>query len=89
VIAAFIARAAAVDLASPGAFKCAVNAVKESLGVKGKALFHPIRIALTAAESGPDLERLVPLLERGSRLALPVPVMAPVERAALVLAMIG
>ena len=86
VVRAFLGKAEAVDLCQPGAFKHAVNAVKESLGVKGKALFHPIRVALTAAEAGPDLERLVPLLERGSRLALPVPVLPPLERVRRVLA---
>lgn len=86
VAKAFEAQAAAVDLAQPGAFKAAVQAVKEALGVKGKALFHPVRIALTAAEAGPDLDRLVPLLERGSRLALPTPVLGPLERLRAVLA---
>ncbi len=86
VAKAFEAQTAAVDLAQPGAFKATVQTVKESLGVKGKALFHPIRIALTAAEAGPDLDRLVPLLERGSRLALPAPVVPPLERIRQVLA---
>ena len=89
VITALIARASEMDLAAPGAFKTCLNAIKETLGVKGKSLFHPIRLALTAAESGPDLEHLVPLLERGSRLGLPVPVIAPIERARRVLPLIG
>ncbi|OYW05072.1 MAG: hypothetical protein B7X11_02245 [Acidobacteria bacterium 37-65-4] len=89
VIATFVARASETDLAAPGAFKASLNGIKEALGVKGKALFHPIRLALTAAESGPDLEHLVPLLERGSKLALPVPVLAPLERARRVLAVSG
>ncbi len=80
VVRAFLERAVAVDLALPGAYREAVLSVRDALQVKGKALFHPIRVALTARESGPDLERLVPLLERGSRLALPVPVLPPAER---------
>lgn len=71
VVEAFLREAEGRDLAAPGAYREAVLAVKEALQVKGKALFHPIRVALTAAQSGPDLERLVPLLERGSRLPLP------------------
>jgi glutamyl-tRNA synthetase len=85
VVNTFLEKAGGVDLSRPGAFKDAVSAVKAALGVKGKALFHPIRVALTAAEAGPDLERLVPLLERGSRLALPVPVVAPLDRVRKVL----
>lgn len=80
VVEAFLREAEGRDLAAPGAYRETVQTVKETLKVKGKALFHPIRVALTAAESGPDLERLVPLLERGSRLALPVPVLPPAER---------
>ncbi len=80
VVEAFLGEAAKRDLAVPGAYREGVLAVKEALSVKGKALFHPIRVALTAAGSGPDLERLVPLLERGSRLHLPVQILAPAER---------
>lgn len=89
VVAAFAQRAETADLAQPGAFKAAANAIKEVLGVKGKALFHPIRLALTAADTGPDLERLVPLLERGSKLGLPVPVLGPAQRVNRVLELLG
>ncbi len=39
-------------------------AVKSATGAKGKALFHPLRLALTAAESGPELKALLPLIGR-------------------------
>jgi len=42
--------------------------VKAESGAKGKALFHPIRVALTGEGSGPELDRLIPLIARGSRL---------------------
>jgi hypothetical protein len=32
-------------------------------------LFHPIRVALTAAESGPELDLAVPAIDRGAALA--------------------
>ncbi len=38
--------------------------VKENTGRKGKALFHPLRLALTGRESGPDLKSLLPLIGR-------------------------
>ena len=37
------------------------DALKASTGRKGKALFHPLRLALTARESGPEM---APLLKR-------------------------
>jgi glutamyl-tRNA synthetase/nondiscriminating glutamyl-tRNA synthetase len=53
-----------------GDWKQIVAAVKKRTGQKGKELFHPIRIALTGSDSGPELDKLVPLLEDGSRLPL-------------------
>ncbi|WP_309084486.1 glutamate--tRNA ligase [Chelativorans sp.] len=43
--------------------------VKEKTGRKGKALFKPLRLALTGRESGPELAELLPLIERESILA--------------------
>ena len=34
------------------------------LGRKGKALFHPLRLALTAQEKGPEMAKLLPLIGR-------------------------
>jgi glutamyl-tRNA synthetase len=45
------------------------NAVKVATGAKGKALFHPLRLALTGQESGPDLKSLLPLIGRMRALA--------------------
>lgn len=44
------------------------SAVKAATGHKGKALFHPLRLALTAAESGPELAALLPLIGRATAL---------------------
>jgi glutamyl-tRNA synthetase len=38
------------------------NAVKEKTGAKGKALFHPLRLALTGREKGPEMAALFPLI---------------------------
>lgn len=38
--------------------------VKERTGKKGKELFHPVRMALTAKENGPELKFLLPLIGR-------------------------
>lgn len=51
-----------------------VVGVKTKSGKKGKQLFHPIRIALTGSDSGPELDKLVPIIEEGNRLSLPKPI---------------
>lgn len=82
VARAFAEKAEAVDLSVPGAYRELALSLRDSLKVKGKALFHPIRVAVTGAASGPELERLVPLLTRGARLSeLPRPVFSPCQRA--------
>jgi nondiscriminating glutamyl-tRNA synthetase len=55
-------------------FKQTMNEIKNATGVKGKELFHPVRIALTGSHSGPEFDKLIPLIEEGSTLALPQPI---------------
>jgi nondiscriminating glutamyl-tRNA synthetase len=50
------------------AFRGVADRVKQKTGQKGRALFHPIRIALTGAADGPELDLLVPAMERGAEL---------------------
>ncbi|MGA7456787.1 MAG: glutamate--tRNA ligase [Methyloceanibacter sp.] len=45
------------------------SAVKEATGAKGKALFAPLRLALTGREHGPELKQLLPLIGRARALA--------------------
>ncbi len=40
------------------------KAVSTETGAKGRALFHPLRLALTGAEHGPELKKLLPLIGR-------------------------
>jgi len=47
---------------------------------KGKALFQPIRVALTGRLSGLELDLFVPLIERGSDLNLPEKILSSAER---------
>lgn len=44
-------------------------AVKDKTGRKGRALFHPLRLALTGEEKGPELAVLLPLIGRTKALA--------------------
>jgi len=55
---------------SPELFKVWMNEIKTAAGVKGKELFHPVRIAITGAHSGPEFDKLIPLIEEGSTLHL-------------------
>ena len=57
------------------AFKAILNDVKAVAGAKGKELFQPLRIALTGSIHGPELDKLIPLIEDGASLALRKPVL--------------
>ena len=66
------ASALAADLREHGApvdeasYKAMVERLKVSTGAKGKALFMPLRLAMTGTEHGPELVRTIPLLQRAS-----------------------
>ena len=49
-----------------------VQSVKAASGQKGRRLFHPIRVALTGKDSGPELDKLVPIFEGAVNLSCPV-----------------
>ena len=49
-------------------FRALAARVRERTGQKGKALFHPIRLALTGEPEGVELDLAVPAIERGARL---------------------
>ncbi len=63
---------AAIDsrLRDRDAFRAMAARVRERTGHKGKALFHPIRVALTGEAGGPELDLAVPAIERGADLAI-------------------
>ena len=68
----FLATAAATLAAQDWAktpWQTLTGALKEATGRKGKALFLPLRLALTAREHGPDMAALLPLIGRDEALA--------------------
>jgi len=73
------------------AFRAMAARVRERSGQKGKALFHPIRLALTGEPEGLELDVAVPALERGAQLrdAGIQPIPGAAARAAAFLAAIG
>jgi glutamyl-tRNA synthetase/nondiscriminating glutamyl-tRNA synthetase len=54
-------------------FRAAATRAREVTGVKGKALFHPIRVALTGWESGPELDLAIPAIDHVASLIPTVP----------------
>ncbi len=81
VLEAFAARVAVLPAPiTAEAFKAAMNEVKTATGVKGKDLFHPVRIAITGAHSGPEFDKLVPLIEAGHALTLPTRILNVQQR---------
>jgi glutamyl-tRNA synthetase len=70
VIAALAeATSAAAPMIDKEAFRIMAARVREKTGQKGKALFHPIRLALTGESEGLELDLAVPAIERGADLA--------------------
>jgi glutamyl-tRNA synthetase len=61
------------DIVTSEDFKQWMNDIKAASGVKGKELFHPVRIALTGSHSGPDFDKIIPLIEEGAALGLGIP----------------
>lgn len=56
---------------SPGSresWRALLDRLKGETGRSGKALFLPVRVALTGRTSGPELDRLVPLVAEGNAL---------------------
>ncbi|MEK6375791.1 MAG: glutamate--tRNA ligase [Acidobacteriota bacterium] len=47
-------------------YKAMVERLKTATGLKGKALFMPLRLAITGSDHGPELVRVIPLLQRAS-----------------------
>jgi glutamyl-tRNA synthetase len=45
------------------------KSVGAATGAKGRALFHPLRLALTGRDDGPELKKLLPLIGRAKALA--------------------
>ena len=72
---ALLARAAALLPPEPwdgATWKAWTEAVRAETGARGRALFMPLRLALTGRDHGPDLAGLLPLIGRaraGRRLA--------------------
>lgn len=62
---AFLAQAAEIAMTTDWSgepWRALTEALKATTGRKGKALFHPLRLALTGRESGPEMAALIRLI---------------------------
>ena len=50
------------------AFRGLAARVKDRTGLKGKALFHPIRVLITGVHDGPELDIVIPAIDRAAGL---------------------
>lgn len=58
---------------TPSVFAGWLNEIKEATGAKEEEIHQPVRIALTGTHSGPEFDKLIPVIEQGAELNLGVP----------------
>ena len=63
VVAAFADAIADQGPLTRDSFRAAATAARHATGIKGKALFHPVRVALTGLDSGPELDLAIPAID--------------------------
>lgn len=73
VVAAFAEAIAGAGALTRETFRAAATRAREATGVKGRALFHPIRVALTGWDSGPELDLALPAIDHVASLIPGVP----------------
>jgi glutamyl/glutaminyl-tRNA synthetase len=61
-------------------FKEIVTALKEGVELRGRELFHPIRLALAGRAGEGELDRVILLLDEAAALSFAVPVKSARER---------
>ncbi len=77
------------ELTTVDDFKAAARRIGEQTGRRGRALFQPLRNALTGEDHGPELARLVPLIENARRSGVRPDVHTVAERIASLVAVHG
>ncbi|NMB99879.1 MAG: glutamate--tRNA ligase [Thermoanaerobaculaceae bacterium] len=81
VILAYAVKSENRDLTTREKYIELVNEIKNELKVKGKNLYHPLRLCVSSSMSGPDLDILVPVIEIGASLDLPIKIESSSKRA--------
>ncbi|HTQ59653.1 MAG TPA: hypothetical protein VMI32_05495 [Candidatus Solibacter sp.] len=65
---------------TPERFKEVVESLKESLGIRSRDLFHPIRLALAGRVGDGELDRVILLLDDAAALPFAAPVKSARQR---------
>ena len=66
VLTGFASASNAGDLRTEDGYRAAAKRISVDTGAKGRDLFHPLRVAITGRESGPELARMIPIIEEGA-----------------------
>jgi glutamyl-tRNA synthetase len=74
VVTSFAAKLSHLEAFDYEIFAALAQEIGKDSGCKGKDLYHPLRVALTAQTSGLELDKLIPLVESGSQLGFPKPI---------------
>lgn len=80
VLSTFLQKVAGLQDFNYEIFARITGEIKKETGVKGKDLYHPLRVALTARASGLELDKFIPLVEEGARLNFPRPILSCLQR---------
>lgn len=80
VIRSFAGKIQGVEKLDYETFGVIAQAIKKDTGCKGKELYHPLRVALTAKTSGLELDKFIPLVEEGATLDFPKPIPSCAQR---------
>ncbi|HHM01494.1 MAG TPA: glutamate--tRNA ligase [Caldithrix abyssi] len=70
VLQRFVQKASALGHLSPESFKQIMKEIQKEEGVKGPALWKPVRVAITSGTSGPDLPLVIDILGREKVVAM-------------------
>lgn len=71
VIKLFVEKISKIEQFDYPTFTAITQEIKKETGCKGKALYHPLRVVLTARSSGLELDKFIPLVEEGAKLPFP------------------
>jgi len=69
VLAGFLSASNAGELRTEDGYRAAAKRISANTGARGRELFHPLRVAISGRESGPELVRMIPIIEEGAMLA--------------------
>ncbi len=80
VLKAFEEKLLKEEITTGEQYRALIARLKEQTKVEGKDLFRPLRVAVSLSASGPELNVLIPLIERGARLKPALNIPACLER---------